>query len=214
MSDIQALPAFDRTQTVPDAPPPSPRRVPAWRAATVAVLLAVVVGLAVWWLRPDPTAPGNLLAVLSEAADEFQPERTTTVPDEARMFILETLGWSIAPPDLPSLALVGVGIPAIGSIRATPASAPADIQVPTFRYEGQEGARAVLFAYDYILLDRIRSQMDVPEGTYAALSEPVPVDSRVVDGAYVVTWRARAMIFSAVTDDETLADRIRQAVST
>lgn len=213
MSDIDALPAFDRTQTQP-APPPRPtRRISAWRSAVAAIILAIVVGILVWWLRPDPTASRDLLEVLTEATVDFRPEVTTTVPEEGRMFILETLGWSITPPDLPSLALVGVGIPTVGAIRATPSSAPADIQVPAFRYEGEGGARAVLYAYDYILLDRIRAQMDIPEGTYAALSEPTPVDSRVVAGVYVVTWRDRAMLFSAITDDETLAGRIRQAVS-
>ncbi len=212
MSDIQALPAFERTQTAAPPVPPG-RRVPAWRAAAAAVVLALVVGLAAWWFRPGPTQAGDLLEVLTEEAADFVPEQRTTDPEQARTFILETLGWSVAPPDLPSLALVGVGVPSIGSIRETSASAPADVQVPAFRYEGVAGARAILYAYDYILLDRVRAQMDVPEGTYAALSEPTPVDSRVVGGVYVVTWRARAMIFSAITDNEEVADQIRQAVS-
>ncbi len=215
MSAPESFAAFDRMQTEPDElPPPRPRRtVPAWRAALVAVLLAAAIGAAYVWLRPGASEAEDLLVVLADAADEFQPEQVTTVPDQARMFVLETLGWSISPPDLPSLALVGVGLPSIGEIRPTPSSAPAAIQVPAFRYEGAAGQRAVLFAYDYILIDRIQDEMDLREGTYAALSEPTPVDSRVVDGVFVVTWRVRAMIFSAVTTDEALADGIRKAVS-
>ena len=214
MSDLTSLPAFDRMQTEPeDLPPPRRRAVPAWRATLLAAVLVLAVGAAFWWLRPGATEEADLLVVLAESADEFRPEQTTTVPDEARMFVLETLGWSISPPDLPSLALVGVGLPSIGTIRPTPSSAPAAIQVPAFRYEGATGERAVLFAYDYILIDRVQGEMDLSEGTYAALSEPTPVDSRVVDGAYVVTWRVRAMIFSAVTSDEAVADSIRKAVS-
>jgi hypothetical protein len=85
--------------------------------------------------------------------------------------------------------------------------------VPAFRYEGADGARTTVFAYDYILLDRVRTAFDLPDGTYAALSEPTPVDSRVVDGQFVVSWRERAMIFSAVTSSEQVAEQIRQAVS-
>ena len=215
MSAPESFAAFDRMQTEPDEMPAAPprRTVPAWRAALVAVLLAVAIGAAYWWLRPGATEQEDLLVVLAEAADEFRPEQATTVPDQAQRFVLETLGWSISPPDLPSLALVGVGLPSIGEVRPTPSAAPAEIQVPAFRYEGSAGERAVLFAYDYILIDRIQAEMDLREGTYAALSEPTPVDSRFVDGVYVVTWRVRAMIFSAVTTDEAVADGIRKAVS-
>ena len=214
MSDVDSLPAFDRMQTQPDEPPSQPRpAVSAWRAGLVAVALAVAIGAVYAWLRPAAPEQEDLLVVLAESAGGFRPDQTTTVPEEAQMFVLETLGWSILPPDLPSLALVGVGLPSIGEVRPTPSSAPAAIQVPAFRYEGSAGERAVLFAYDYILIDRIQAEMDLREGTYAALSEPTPVDSRVVGGTYVVTWRVRAMIFSAVTTDEATADAIRQAVS-
>ena len=206
--------AFDRVQTRPEPVEPRPRRsVPAWRAAAAALLLAVAIGAAYAWLRPDAPERGDLLAVLAQAADDFRPDQPTTVPAQARAFVLETLGWSITPPDLPSLALVGVGLPSVGEVRPSPSAAPAEIQVPAFRYEGAAGERAVLFAYDYILIDRIEAEMDLGEGTYAALSEPTPVDTRVVDGVFVVTWRVRAMIFSAVTTDEATADAIRQAVS-
>ena len=210
MSDVNDLPAFDRVQ---DAPRPAPGAgAPVWVRVALVLLALAAVAWAAWRWWPSDTDAGDVLVQLTDAAAAFRPEQVTTRPDQAHDYVLETLGWSVAPPDLPELALVGVGLPAIGTVRATPATAPAEVEVPAFRYEGRAGQRATVFAYDYILLDRIGGSYDLPEGTYAGLSEPTPVDSRVVDGTYVVTWRRRAMIFSAVTDDEATADQIRQAV--
>ena len=209
MSDVGHLPAFDRVQDRPEVPE---TERPAGRVVLLVVLVLVGIGLAAWWLWPSEVQSDNVLVQLAETSVDFQPDLLTTRPDEAQAFVLETLGWLVAPPDLPGLALVGVGLPAIGSVRATSATTLVEVQIPAFRYEGGAGERAMVYAYDYILLDRIRDAYDLPEGTYAGLSEPTPVDSRVVDGTYVVTWRERAMIFSAVTDSEATADRIRQAV--
>ena len=176
--------------------------------------------LALFGVKPGHCAEGawtaeasDVLVHFVDAAVGFAPEMSTTQPEMARQFVYEALGWDVAPPDLPSLAVVGVGIPSVGVVRPSASAAPAEVQVPTYRYEGAEGERAVVFAYDYILLDRVREGFDLPDATYAVLSEPVPVDSRVVDGRFVITWRRRAMIFSAVTDDEAVAERIRQTVA-
>ena len=201
--------AFDRVQTQPDGPGPRPTKTLAY------VIAALIAGsVAAWWWWPvSEGGTGDVLVRLTETAASFQSEIATVQPDSAHAFILQELGWSVTPPDLPGLALVGVGLPTVATVRATPASGPADVQLPTFRYEGRDGERAVVFAYDYILLDRVRAELDLPEGTYAGLSEPTPVDSRVVTGSFVVTWRTRAMIFSAITDSEETADRIRQTVA-
>lgn len=209
--DVTDLPAFDRVQSRPRGPAKEGRSLGLWIGLAALVLLGV--GLTAWWLWPTEEGGGDVLAHLVETSDAFQPDLVTTRPDEARALVLDALGWDVAPPDLPALAIVGVGIPSVGSVRPSANVAPAEVQVPTFRYEGADGERAVVFAYDYILLDRVRAAFDLPDGTYAALSEPTPVDSRVVDGRFVVTWRRRAMIFSAVTPDEAVAERIRQAVA-
>lgn len=210
MSDVDRLPAFDRVQSAARSTPPS--RSPALLRVVVGLLALAVAAYTAWQWWPSDTDAGDVLVQLTVAAD-FRPELATTEPEAAHAFVLETLGWSVGPPDLPGLALVGVGLPSIGTVRATPAATPVDVQVPGFRYGGPGGAGATVFAYDYILLDRVGGSYDLPEGTYAGLSEPTPVDSRVVDGTYVVTWRERAMIFSAVTADEDIADQIRRAVA-
>ncbi len=212
--DVEELAAFDRVQSRD----PSPIRPawPAWKPQSLFLLVMLVVvgvGVTAWWLWPSPTGADDVLVLLVETSEAFTPDLVTTQPQEARDLVLDALGWDVAPPDLPSLTIVGVGIPSIGSVQGSPNTSPADVQVPAFRYEGGDGERAAVFAYDYILLDRVRVSFDLPEGTYAALSEPVPVDSRVVEGRFVVTWRQRSMIFSAVTPDEAVAERIRQAVA-
>ena len=216
-TDVESLPAFDRVQSRPGPAPSTPGVPlrPMWRPRTlilIAVGLSLVGGLA-WWLWPSPSTADDVLLHLVETSDSFMPERMTTEPDVAREVVLEELGWDVAPPDLPSLAIVGVGVPSIGSVQVSPASSPTSVQVPAFRYEGATGERATVYAYDYILLDRVGEAFDLPEGTYAALSEPTPVDSRVVEGQFVITWRLRAMIFTAVTPDEQVGERIPQAVS-
>lgn len=208
---VSQLPAFDRVQAR-DEPDPPPRRL-GWLSLILVLLVLVGVALTAWWLWPDESAEQNILVHLVETTDTFRPDLLTTRPDDARGLVLDALGWDVPPPDLPALAVVGVGIPSIGQVRPTENASPAEVQVPAFRYEGAEGERALVFAYDYILLDRVRGAFDLPEGAYAGLSEPTPVDSRVVDGRFVVTWRRRAMIFSAVTPSEAVAERIRQAVS-
>lgn len=209
-SGVRSLPAFDRVQTREDSAAPTGG---AWRPVALAALVLVGIAATAWWIWPDEESANDVLVHFVETADTFRPDLGTTRPDEARAAVLDALGWDVMPPDLPALAIVGVGIPTIGAVQPSSAIEPVAVQVPTFRYEGTDGERAVVFAYDYILLDRVRQSFDLPDGTYAGLSEPSPVDSRVVQGQFAVTWRRRSMIFTAITPDEDVAERIRQAVA-
>jgi hypothetical protein len=152
------------------------------------------------------------LVRLVETSATLQPDLITTVPDDAHELIMNELGWSVPPPEFTALALVGASVATVGEIKPGESMPAVAVQIPAFRYEGSDDARAHVFAYDYILLDRVGRVFDLPNAAYAVLSEPNPVDSRVVDGNYVVTWRVRSMIFSAVTSDEGVAERIRQTV--
>ena len=206
---VDDLPAFSRTQTRP-SPVPRPEPIPRGRVAALAALVAVGLGIAYVWVQTPGADEGeNLLAALVDATATFEPALQTTRPAEARAFVLDQLGWDVAPPDLPALALVGVDFPVVG---ATAGGAPSarDVEVPRFRYDGSAGQTAYVYAYDYILLDQVRASFDLPEPTYAVLGEPVPVDTRRLDEAYLVTWRRRSMIFTAVTTDEGVFEQVGQ----
>lgn len=186
-----------------------------WRPVGVVGLVCLVLGVAWWFVRSgDPAASDNLLVHLIEAAETFQPDIATTRPEEAEAYVYTELGWAVPPPDLPGLALVGVGLATVGEAASGSANAsPQPVVLPTFRYEGASGERAYIFVYDYITLDRVRHAFDLPEATYAVLGEPTPVDTRLTGDTYLVTWRVRAMIFTAVTSSEEVFERIGQAAS-
>ena len=202
---------YDRVQDRPTYPVGEPRRgrVPTgvWVVAAVAV---VVVG-ALLWPRPEPDA--DFLGALDETADVFVPEVVSTRPADAQAFVTEVLGWSIPPPDLPALAIVGAGVPVVTTVRPSAGTSETAVQVPVYRYESTAGVRVHVFVYDYILLDQLGGALDLPDAVYAVLSEPTPVDNRVVGDTFVVTWRDRAILFSALTDDPEVAGRIQQAAS-
>ena len=207
----ELLSAFDRVQTRASAP----KEPFAWKTLALAALVAI--GLAIGYTRiADDSGfeSENLLIHLIESADGFRADLGTTRPEEAEEYVYGQLGWAVTPPDLPGLALVGVQIATVGAIDAgTTDGAPVDVVVPAYRYEGGAGEVAVVYAYDYIVLDRVRASFDLPEATYAVLGEPTPVDTRRLDDRYLVTWRRRAMIFTAVTDSETVFEQIGQAVA-
>lgn len=203
--------AMDRVQT------PVERDVvrrPWWRPAAFVGLLVTGVVIA-WVLVRGDEAPGsdNLLVHLIMAAEDFRPDVSTTQPAEAEAFVFEQLGWAVPPPDLPGLALVGVSIAPVAQPGTGGGDGLPDVVTPAYRYEGQSGETAFVFAYDYIVLDQVRSFFDLPEATYAVLAEPTPVDARRLDEAYLVTWRRRAIIYTAVTSSETVFEQVSQAIA-
>lgn len=213
----EATGAFDRIQTRSGAHTGAHADDQRFPWIPVGIVVLVVVGLAIAWalLRRGATATNeNLLAHLIEAADTFQPDVVTTNPDEAEGYIFDALGWVVPPPDLPGLAIVGVGVATIGEApTGAPNTTPTEVVVPAYRFEGASGESAYVFVYDYPLLDQVRHAFDLPEVTYSILSEPTPVDTRVTDGTYLVTWRVRSMIFTAVTESEAVFERVGQSVS-
>ena len=197
--------AFDRIQTRTVAVARAGRqRLPrrswtAWLVAGIAALV-VVAAVATWWVRrANPGSDRDLLVGLSAAADDFEPAYLTSDPEQAEAYVADVFGWPIGMPEMPGLRLVGVGEAALAS----------QLSVPAFRFEGDD-ATAVVFAYDYVFLGQAEGTLDLPEATYAQLAEPEPVDTRRLDGAYLVTWRQRAVVYTAVTESEDAFERIGQ----
>ncbi len=195
--------AADRVQT-PRLPPltPAASRGAYWRTvARVAAVLLVVAAVA-WWVQRDTTEDTDLLGRLDELSAEFQPALLTASAAQAADYVERTSGFLVSPPELPGLALVGVGY----------ADLSPQSSVPAFRYDGADGVEAVVFVYDYVFLDEIRSSLTLGEAVYASLANDPSVDTRRADDALFVTWRERAVIYTAVTTDEATFERLGSAV--
>lgn len=204
--------AYDRVQMRPSSPE---KESFSWKTLVFVALVAVGLTVGYTLLVGEQGAENdNFLVHLIESAPGFRADLATTRPNDAAEYVYGQLGWAVAPPDLPGLALVGVQITVIGEVGSgTTNGAPVEVVVPAYRYEGETGESAVIYAYDYIVLDRVRASFDLPEATYAVLGEPTPVDTRRIDDVYLVTWRQRALIFTAVTDSEAVFERIGQTVA-
>ena len=190
--------AFDRVQ---DRSSGEPSRFP-WRALALFVVVVAASVAAYVLLRPGAPSESDLLGRLVEAEGRFEPAFASVDPEQAEAYVMDQFGWPVAAPDLPGLVLVAVGEADLG----------AGIYVPAFRYDGPDGATALVFAYDYVLLDRARGDLAMPEGVYGLLAEPEPVDTRRLGGALLVTWRRRATIYTAVTRDEGTFEQVGQSV--
>ena len=174
-----------------------------WLGAVALLVLGIV---AVWtWTHRETDAENDLLREAVAASREFRTAEVTNDPEAAASWVFDNLeGWLVFPPEISDFELLGVG-----SAELAPA-----VFVPAFRYDGTQGATFVVYAYDYILLDEASSsgRLRLAPAVYARLAEPEPVDIRRQGDAYVVTWRRRATLFTAVAPGEVLAERISQAV--
>lgn len=198
------LSAADRVQFRPPRSA-SPRRTSLRKLLALGVLGAAVATAAVLWMgRAGEDA--DLLGRLVDASESFRPELVTATPDVASGFVYDTFGWPVGVPELPELQLVGVGE---ALILSTP---ELEVSMPAFRYEGADEDAAVVFVYDYVLLDGAGDALVLPDPMYARLAEDPPVDVRRQAGHYVVTWRDRSVIYAAVTENEATSERISQAI--
>lgn len=174
-----------------------------WLAGVILIVVGIV---GVWmWTHRDTGPENDLLREAVSAYRTFRPAEITNDPDAAATWVFDNLqGWLIFPPDVDGFELLGVG-------RVELADA---VFVPAFRYDAPDGSTIVVFAYDYILLDQATEagRLRLAPEVYARLAEEVPVDIRREGDAYVVTWRRRSILFTAVAPGEDLAEQISRAV--
>lgn len=197
--------AFDRVQTRVEPGPSRPTftdtagaRGAFWRVVASVVLLGLATGAAVWFFQRDRGGDADMLARLADVAADYEPALLTVDAAQASRYVEDASGWGIETPELPGLQLVGVGF----------ADLSPQASVPAFRYDGADGESVVVFAYDYVFLDSIRGSLALSEPVYAGLADDERLDTRRLDGAYFVSWRRRAVIFTAVTDSEVAFERI------
>ncbi|HYE95483.1 MAG TPA: hypothetical protein VD962_04700 [Rubricoccaceae bacterium] len=175
-------------------PPPEPigrRRIgPGFFA--VIVLLLVGAALAFYFFRPVPPADNDLLALAAEQAAGVRLAVETPDPAEAETFIVGEFGWPITVPELNGATLEGAGIAEIVS----------DVQMPVLRYRAANGAPITVYVYDYALLDAAGEALALPPAVYTRLADDEARDVRRLDDYYLVSWRRRAAIYTAVTTAE------------
>ena len=197
-----ALSAMDRVQSREAEADESGGMSWSWLGG-LAIFVLTVVGVWFWTNREAPQE-ASLLRHAADVAVEYRVDVVTDDPNRAASYVLEEFGLSLFPPELDGFVLLGVGA----------AELVPGVVVPAYRYDGRQGVTAVVFAYDYILLDQAAAQnlLSLAPEVYARLAEPEPVDSRRVGNAFVVTWRRRAMVFTAVAPGQEAAERILQSV--
>jgi len=151
---------------------------------------------------------------MSSAASEFRPAASVRDGDEASAWVFNQYGWPIVIPDLPDLQLVGAGETSLSEEASAP-TLDATWVTPTFKYVGTGSETVVLYAYDYAQLDRASEWLALPQGVFARLAEETPFDTRRLDstGDYAITWRRRAVVFTAITESETVVERITEVLS-
>lgn len=204
--DTPAVSAFDRVQTrtesrIPLTPDAS--RGAYWRTVSRVAVVLALVGAVVYFARRDPGTDSDLLARLAEIGDDYQPALVTTDRAQAAQYVERTSGWAIDVPELPGMALVGVGF----------ADLSPQTSVPAFRYEGDGRDDAVVFAYDYVFLDEIRGSYTLAEAVYASLADEPPLDTRRLGGTRFVSWRRRAVLYTAVTTSDDVFERVSAAMA-
>ncbi|MEM6326126.1 MAG: hypothetical protein AAF791_03325 [Bacteroidota bacterium] len=201
----RAPPSVSAMDRIQDPAPADDEADFSWRwLAGVVLVIAGIMG--VWlWTHRDTGPDDDLLREAVAAYRTFSPAELTNDPDEAAEWVFDNLqGWLIFPPEIEGFVMLGVGSAQLADA----------VFVPAFRYDGADNTTFVVFAYDYILLDEAAEsgRLRLAPEVYARLAEPEPVDIRREGDAYVVTWRRRSVLFTAVAPGEELAEQISQAV--
>ncbi|HYG66491.1 MAG TPA: hypothetical protein VD838_02495, partial [Anaeromyxobacteraceae bacterium] len=143
--------------------------------------------------RPDPVATDaqDLLTLAAAHASDVRLDVATSDLDAAEEFVIGEFGWPIRVPVLPEARLEGVGVARLAE----------GVEVPVFRYQAG-GEPLVVYAYDYAFLDAAMDRLTLAAPVYARLADDPSVDVRRVGDAYLVLWRRRAAIYTAVTYDD------------
>ncbi|NNF59204.1 MAG: hypothetical protein HKN04_13295 [Rhodothermaceae bacterium] len=189
-------PAYDRIQTRSEnaTPSDSPTRTLVQRLAMGIGIVGVGLLVTMFVLRPDPTDGGtpDLLALAAAHADIIELDERTDDLDLAQEYIYQEFGWPVRVPVLPDARLAGVGIAELAE----------GVEVPVLQYQPGEGQLITVYVYDYAFLDDAQSYVSLASPVYARLAEDDPVDVRRVGEAYLVLWRRRAAIYTAVLTDD------------
>ena len=171
--------------------------------ALVALLLIATAGgvgyLATTVLeRPAET---NLAALSAQHASDVELRLRTDRPARAEQFVRDELNRRLTVPHIEGAVLRGVGV----------AELVPDERIPVFLFRDSASGRPVTaYAYDYALLDRTGTRLQLPADLREQLTEEGRFATQEVNDHRVHLWRHRDDIFAAVTDR---ADSLQQRIA-
>ena len=134
------------------------------------------------------------LTHFESAAVEYKTDGSeVTMGDRAaEEYIIGEFGWPIRVPVLPDARLEGVGVETLVE----------GVEVPVLGYRTAADEPIIVYAYDYAFLDAAADRLRLTQPVYARLADDPPVDVRRVGESYLVLWRRRAAIYTAVTTSD------------
>ena len=134
----------------------------------------------------------DLLTLAASNASSVRLEVLTEDLDEAEDYILGEFGWPIRVPILAGSRLVGVGVQEIVE----------GVELPVLQYATSEGEPITVYVFDYAFLDAAEGRLSLAPAVFARLAEDDGVDVRRVEESYIILWRRRAVIYTAVTHED------------
>ena len=200
-------PAYDRVQTPAAADAHSdvaPRVLN--RRVVFGVLIVVTALLVTYFIVRASGGNGgdsqDLLTLAASNAPTVRLEVLTEDLDEAEDYILGEFGWPIRVPVLAGSRLVGVGVDEIAE----------GVELPVLQYATGESEPITVYVFDYAFLDAAAGRLSLAPAVYARLAEDEGVDVRRVEGSYIILWRRRAVIYTAVMleDPSPIAEGLRR----
>ena len=166
------------------------------RRIVIGVLIFVAALLVTYFIvRPSGGTNGatpDLLRLAASNASTVRLEVLTDDLDEAEDYILGEFGWPIRVPILAGSRLVGVGIDEIAE----------GVELPVLQYATIESEPITVYVFDYAFLDAAEGRLSLAPAVFARLAEDDGVDVRRVEGSYIILWRRRAVIYTAVTHED------------
>lgn len=196
-------PAYDRIQTRVES---DEARRKVGRRTLVGIVIFALALLATYYVvrasDDDTSDSPDLLELAVANAPSVRLGLQTEDLDEAEDYILGEFGWPIRVPVLASSRLVGVGVDEIAG----------GVELPVLQYATGENEPVTVYVYDYAFLDAAAGRLSLAPAVYARLAEEGGVDVRRIDENYVILWRRRAVVYTAVTleDPTPIAEGLRR----
>ncbi len=179
------------------------RTILTWASrAIISIIILAFIGaagfLAASWFDRSPET--NLILLTAEHAAELEEVQIETDRlDEAERIVREELNLRVILPSIDQATLSGASI--------TPLNA--DVTLPAFSYESEDGETITLYALSYRLLDQYAGRINLSRDVLRQIEDDTHFDLHDLGDQNVLVWRHRDVIYIAVTDGDATALRDR-----